>query len=449
MTAAAVDVGEGLPPTRRAITVAVLVCAIIMSVSSGVIANVALPVIAATLAISDATSIWIVNAYQLAIVVGLLPFAALGEAVGFRRVFIGGLTLFTAASGVCALTTDFASLVAARSAMGLGAGALMAVSSGVLRHSYPARLLGLAIGINALFASLSSALAPTLGAALLTVASWPWLFGVNLPIGLLALLLTPALPKTLGRPRRTSLVSVALNGVSLALLILAIDRLGRAPLAAAAMLAVAAICFTALLLREAGRATPLVPLDLLRMPTFRLSVVASSCAFGSQMMGFVALPFLLHDAGFETMTIGYLLMPWPLTVAVSALLAGRLSDRHPSWILCALGGGLMALGLASIALWPVGERVGSFIVLMAIGGLGFGLFQTPNNRNMILSAPRERAGAAGGMQAMARQFGTAAGTAIVALIFSSVATLAPPPPLALGVAAAFASTAALLSFLRR
>ncbi len=236
--------------------------------------------------------------------------------------------------------------------------------------------------------------------------------------------------------------------MALALLILAIDRLGRAPLAAAAMLAVAAVCFAALLLREAGRATPLVPLDLLRMPTFRLSVIASSCAFGSQMMGFVALPFLLHDAGFETMTIGYLLMPWPLTVAISALLAGRLSDRHPSWILCALGGGLMAFGLASIALWPVGARVGPFIVLMVIGGLGFGLFQTPNNRNMILSAPRERAGAAGGMQAMARQFGTAAGTAIVALIFSAGATLA-PPPLALGVAAAFASTAALLSFLRR
>jgi DHA2 family multidrug resistance protein-like MFS transporter len=447
--AGAANSGEGLPNPRRAVAVAAMVTAIMLSVTSGVSANVALPVIAATLGITEATSIWIVNAYQLAIVVGLLPFATLGEKLGFRNVFVGGITLFTGASAVCALAPDFATLVAARTVQGLGAGAQMGVFAGMLRNAYPHRLLGLAIGINALFASLSAALAPTLGAALLTAGGWPFLFGVNVPVGIVVLLATPALPRVAGRPRRLSAISVGLNGTAIALVILAIDGFGRAPLAAAAMLAVGALCLGALLLREAGRATPLVPLDLLGVPTFRLSVIASACAFASQTMGFVALPFLLHDAGYATLAIGYLMMPWPLTVAFAALFAGRLSDRYPSAVLCALGGGLECAGLGLIALWPFDRSsISPFVVLMMLGGLGFGLFQTPNNRNMLLSAPRERAGAAGGMQAMARQFGTAAGTALVALIFSSHA--APGAPnLALGVAAALAALAALLSFLRR
>ncbi|MEJ0069878.1 MAG: MFS transporter [Pseudomonadota bacterium] len=294
-------------------------------------------------------------------------------------------------------------------------------------------------------------MAPTLGAAILTQAGWPWLFAVNVPIGIVALLAARALPIATGRSRRTSVISVALNAIALALLILAIDRLARAPLAAAGMLLVAAVCFAALLARELGRPIPLVPLDLLRIPTFRLSVLASSCAFGSQMMAFIAIPFLLHDAGYGTVTIGYLLMPWPLTVALAALIVGRLADRYSTALLCALGGGCLATGSLLIALWriasPADANPGPLVACLIIGGLGFGLFQTPNNRNLLLSAPRERSGAAGGMQAMARQFGQSAGAAIVSLIFSWHVAFA--PSLALAVAACLSALAAVLSFLRR
>jgi DHA2 family multidrug resistance protein-like MFS transporter len=449
IAASAEAAADGLPNPRRAIAVAAVVTGIVLAVTSGVITNVALPSIAATLRVSDATSIWIVNAYQLGIVVTLFPLAALGESRGYRPVFAGGLALFTAASGLCALAPDFALLVVGRSLQGLGAGALMAVVAGVLRHAYPQRLLGLAIGINALFASLSSALASTLGAALLTQAGWPFLFAVNLPIGLLALLATPALPVVAGRPRRISLLSVVLNTLALALLVLAIDRFGDAPLAALALLLGAALCFAALLAREIGRPTPLVPLDLLRVPSFRLSVIASTCAFGSQMIGFVALPFLLHDAGYGALTIGYLLMPWPLTVALAALVVGRLADRYETALLCGLGGACLALGLILTALWrlalPDGASAWLLVVCLTLCGLGFGLFQTPNNRNMLLSAARERSGAAGGMQAMARQFGQSAGAALVSLMFSWQAG----PALALAVGAGLAVIAAVTSLLRR
>jgi len=451
MTSPLGPAGDGLSNPRRSIAVAAVVAGIVMSVTSGVIANVALPTIAATLGVSGATSIWIVNAYQLGIVVTLLPLAALGERSGFRPVFVGGLALFTAASALCALAPDFAVLIAGRFLQGLGAGALMAVVAGVLRHAYPQRLLGLAIGVNAMFVSLAVAVAPTAGAALLTQAGWPSLFAVNLPIGMLALLAAPALPVVARQQRRISPLSVALNASALALLVLAIDRLGRAPLAAAAMLLAAVLCFAALIARESSRPTPLVPLDLLLVPSFRLSVIASSCAFGSQIMGFVAIPFLLHDAGYGALDIGYLLMPWPLTVALAALVVGRLADRYETALLCALGGFCLAAGLVLTVLWRLAVPAGANPVLLVgclvLCGLGFGLFQTPNTRNMLLSAARERSGAAGGMQAMARQFGQSAGAAIVSLIFSAQATFA--ASLVLVVAAGLAGTAALLSLLRR
>jgi DHA2 family multidrug resistance protein-like MFS transporter len=442
---------DGLPNPRRMIAVAALVSAIVMSVVSGVIANVALPTIAATLQVSEAASIWIANAYQLGIVVTLFPLAALGESRGYRPVFVGGLAVFTASSALCAMAPDFTVLVAGRSLQGLGAGAQMAVFAGMLRYAYPQRLLGLAIGINALFASLSSAVAPTLGAAILTQAGWSWLFAVNVPIGIVALLATPALPKVAGRPRRTSPLSILLNALALALVILAIDRLGSAPLTAIAMLVIALIGFGVLVARELGKPLPLVPLDLLRIPVFRLAVLASFCAFGSQMMAFVAIPFLLHDAGYGAVAIGYLLMPWPLTVALAALIVGRLADRYATAVLCGIGGFCIALSLASIALWrivsPGGASPALLVGCLVLGGLGFGLFQTPNNRTMLLSAPRERSGAAGSMQAMARQFGQTACAAIVSLIFSWHVALA--PALALAVAAVLAVLAAVLSFLRR
>jgi DHA2 family multidrug resistance protein-like MFS transporter len=425
----------------------VAVSAIVMSVTGGSIATVALPTIAATLAISQAASIWIVNAYQLAIVVTLFPMAALGEAHGYRRVFRGGLAVFTAASGVCALAPDFATLVAARTLQGFGAGCVMAVFAGVLRYTYPQRLLGLAIGINALFASLSSALAPTLGALLLTEAGWPWLFAVNLPIGLLALLASPALPVVAGSPRRISVLSAALNAGFLAGLILGIDQLSRMPLPAAGLLIAAALCLAGVLAREIGRPAPLIPLDLLRITAFRLAVMASACAFSSQIMGLVMVPFLLHGAGYAPLATGYLMMPWPLTVACAALFAGRLADRYSSAWPCAVGGALQAAGLVLVALWSSDQGPVPFAAAMVLGGLGFGLFQTPNNRTMLLTASRERSGAAGGMQATARQFGQSAGAALVALIFA--ASPAQPAPPVLVVAAALALLGGVLSFLRR
>jgi DHA2 family multidrug resistance protein-like MFS transporter len=257
-----------------------------------------------------------------------------------------------------------------------------------------------------------------------------------------------ALPETPGSGRRVDGLSALLNALFFAPLILAVDRLTEAPLWAAGLLLVAAVSLTALVRREAPRSAPLIPLDLLRNGAIRLSVIASVCAFAAQMLAFVGLPFYLqHGLGRDAFTTGLLMTPWPVTVAVAAPFAGRLSERVSTATLCALGGGCLALGLGLAAVWPLDGSLAPLIAFNMLSGLGFGFFQTPNNRNMLLSAPKERSGAAGGMQATARLFGQTNGAVITALLFGFVGNAA--PRLALAVGAAFALAAGLVSTLRR
>ena len=438
---------DGLPTPRRYLAVFALLAGIVLAVLDGAIANVALPTMATALGVSPGASIWIVSGYQLALVVSLLPFSALGESIGYNRVFTGGVLAFTVASALCALSPNLPVLVAARVVQGFGGAAMMSMLAGLLRFTYPQQLLGTAIGWNALAVALASAVGPTLGAGILAVAPWPWLFAVNIPIGVLVFAACRALPETEAHGRPLDRVSVALNALFFAPLILGVDRLTGAPLWAALMFAVAAGSLVLLVRREAPKAAPLIPLDLLRKGAIRISVIASVCAFCAQMLGFVALPFYVqHGLGRDAVTAGLVMTSWPIAVGVAAPVSGRLSGRISTGALCAFGGLCLALGLALAAFWPLDGSVAPLVGFNLLSGLGFGFFQTPNNRNMLLSAPRERSGAAGGMQATARLFGQTNGAVIVALLFSFAPLDA--PRIALGVGAVFALAAGLVSTLR-
>lgn len=445
---AAPPVSDGLPRPRRDLAMVALLAGIALVVLDGSIANVALPTLAQSLHVSPAQSVWVVSAYQLALVMTLLPCAALGESIGFRRVFAGGVLLFTLASAVCAVSPNLTSLVLARFVQGLGGAAVMSPMAGLLRTTYPTRLLGSAIGWNALTVALSSAAGPTIGAAILSVSSWHWLFAVNLPVGLLVLLAVRALPEPHGTRRRIDVVSVLLNGGVFAPLVLGVDQLATRPASGLALLGIAVLCLVLLVRRELPRPAPLIPLDLLRAGPFRISVIASVCCFTAQMASYVALPFYLqHSLGQNAFMTGLYMTPWPLAVALAAPLAGRCADRIPTAWLCAAGGLTLAVGLGLLALWPMQGSLTPLVLFTIVCGLGFGFFQTPNNRNMLLSAPRERSGAAGGMQATARLVGQTAGAVVMTLLFSLTATEV-APRIGLGVAAVLALAAGLISTLR-
>ena len=442
------DASAALSEPRRKVAIAAVLAAMVLAVLDAAIANVALPTIAQSMQVTPGTSVWIITAYQTALVMGLLPCAALGESLGFRRVFTLGVALFTAASVLCALSPSLPWLVAARFLQGLGAAAIMALGIALLRLVVPQRQLGAAIAWNALTVALSSAAGPTIGAAILSSASWPWLFAVNLPLGAMVLCAARALPERPGSARRLDRLSVALNVGALASLVVGAEVLVTEPALAVTLLVVAALGLTSLVRRELQSQALLIPLDLLRATSFRTSVIASVCCFSGVTMALLALPFYLqHSLGQDTLATGLYMTPWPLTVAFVAPLVGRLADRVSTAWLCAVGGACLAVGLAATSLWPLQGSALPLVPLTMLCGLGFGLFQVPNNRNMFLSTPPERSGAAGGMQASARLAGQTAGGVAMSLLFT-VASAEAAPRIGLAMGALLALAAGLASTLR-
>ena len=434
-------------PRRHSATVAIM-ATMVLVVLDGAIANVALPTIASVLNVSPAASIWIVTGYQMALVMALLPCAALGESLGLRRVFVGGVITFTGASVLCAVSPSLPWLVAARFVQGLGGAAVMALGISLMRFTYPKRLPGAVIGWNATVIALSAAVGPTIGASILVVAHWPWLFAINLPVGAVVFIAASALPEPPGTGRKLDLKSVVLNATAFASLILSVDLATTRPKLAITLLATSIVSLVALVRREMPRAAPLIPLDLLRNRPFRISVIASICCFAGQMASYVALPFYLeHSLGQDAFRTGLYMTPWPLTVAFAGPISGRLADRMSNGLLCAAGGIVLALGLALSAIWPVHGDLSPLVIFFMLSGLGFGFFQTPNNRNMLLSAPRERSGAAGGMQGTARLLGQTIGGMIMTLLFS-LTSAEVAPRIGLAVGAALALAGGLVSALR-
>ncbi|HKR38329.1 MAG TPA: MFS transporter [Paraburkholderia sp.] len=444
------DIENGLPFPQRYYAILVVALGITLAVLDGAIANVALPTIARHLQASAASSIWIVNAYQLSVTISLLPLASLGDRIGYKRVYLAGMVLFTVASLGCALATTLPELAFARMVQGFGGAGIMSVNTALVRMIYPRAQLGRGVAINAMVVAIASAVGPTLASGVLAIATWPWLFAINVPIGIAALMLgMRALPVNERHPAPYDYLSAVLNAVVFGLLIFAVDGLGHGEsnrlVALEFVLAIVIGWF--FVRRQLTQAAPLLPVDLLANPVFALSISTSVCSFCAQMLSFVALPFMLQETfGFSQVDTGLLMTPWPLVIVGAAPLSGALSDRYPAGMLGGIGLALFALGLLSLATLGAHPTVFDICWRMALCGVGFGVFQSPNNRQILSSAPRERSGGASGMLGTARLTGQTLGAALVALIFG----VAPQhgPTTALYVATAFAAVAAVVSLLR-
>jgi DHA2 family multidrug resistance protein-like MFS transporter len=423
--------------------------AISMAVLDSVIANVALPTIAREVQASEATSIWIINSYQLAITALLLPLAALGDRIGYHRVYLPGLAIFIVGSLACAVSRSLGTLIAARMFQGIGAAAIMSMNAALVRGTYPASDLGRVIGYNALVLSLSAAAGPSIAAAILAVASWPWLFLINLPIGLASLLVgIRSLPRNAGHGGKPNYVSAVLSAVALSALVYGVESLAQGSTAVGVPLLVVGIISGALLVRrERSRPAPLLPIDLLRIPLFSLSIATSIITFAAQMLALVTLPFLLQSQlGRSVVTTGVLMTAWPVSVGICAPLAGRLADRYPAGLLGGIGLGVMAAGLLMLSMIDAASSNADILWRMALCGAGFGFFQSPNSRTIVATAPRARSGAAGGMMATARLLGQTAGAVSVAAGFHWMGVAS--APLLFRIAAVVAVAAAVTSMMR-
>lgn len=441
---------DGLPAPRRYFAWATIMVGLTLAVLDGTIANVALPTIAEEFSAPASTSIWIVNGYQLAIVMVLLPLSTLGEKFGYRRVYLTGIALFTVASVFCVTAHSLGMLTAARIVQGLGAAGLMSVNAAVLRYTVPQAKFGTAIGFNALIVASAATAGPVIAGLILSVASWRWLFALNIPLGVLTVALGwKSLPESDRTDHPFDWVSAIYSAATIGLLITTIDSLGHdLPWGAIIAQAVAMVVVAILLVRRSvASARPMLPLDLIKVPIFSLSIFASIAAFSAQMLAFVSLPFIFQSLnGLPPEEMGFLMMPWPLALAVAAPTAGWLADRHSPAILGGIGLSLLCVGMLLLGLLPAHPANWDVAWRMVICGIGFGLFQSPNNRILIGSVPKSRSGAANGMLGTARLTGQSIGAALVAMLLAQLGLTGAVSSLFLG--ALFAGTAAVLSLTR-
>jgi len=451
-----VEPADGLPPDRRRWAMLTYCIGLSMSVLDGNIANTALPNIAVQLHASPAVSIWVVNAFLLAVAICVVPLSSLVDIIGYKRVYQAGLGLFTLASVGCSLPHSLNTLVLARVFQGVGAACIWSTSAAIMRYTYPRAVLGRGIGLGGMVVFTSAAAGPSIASAILSVATWHWLFAINIPFGLLSLSLSErCLAPAQGTRHKFDVWSAILNAAAVTLLVRGIDGIGNlesVSLVAAELIGAAILGFL-MVRRQIGLEIPMLAIDLFERPIFALSVAASLCTFISQGLAFVVLPFFFIDAlGFSQVWAGILLTPWPLSGGIMSHIAGRLADRYPIRVLGTVGMAAMSVGLILLATLPAHPTAMQIVWRAALGGCGFGFFGAPNNRAMVASAPRERSGGAGGISTMSRLLGQSIGVSVVAVIFTLVAHGGATPHaarLALGVGAIFCVFSGMISGARQ
>lgn len=443
---------DGLPLPQRIWAIVAISFALCMSVLDINIVNIVLPTLSHDFDVSPSVITWIMNGYQLAIVVSLLSFSALGEIYGYRRVYLTGIAMFCVTSLICALSTSFWTLTLARIFQGFSASAITSVNTAQLRTIYPSKQIGRGMGINAMVVAISAAAGPSIASGILAIGSWHWLFAINIPLGLTALILGHKyLPRKEERsPRKFDFKSAIANAITFGLLIYTMDGFAHHEQMdyIAIQIVVLLIVGIYYIRRQLGQASPLLPLDLLKIPIFTLSIITSICSFIAQMLAMISLPFFLQNTlGHSEVITGLLLTPWPIATLITAPAAGYLIERIHPGILGSIGMIIFGIGLFSLSTLNTGSTEISIIWRLALCGMGFGLFQTPNNSTIISAAPTSRSGGASGMLGMARLLGQTFGTTLVALLFSFVAQ-GKSTSVCLLVGGVFALIAAIVSGLR-
>jgi MFS transporter, DHA2 family, multidrug resistance protein len=441
---------DGLALPRRYFAIFALCLGTALSVMDGTIANVALPTIARDLGIGSTEVVLIVTVYQLVLVMTLLPFSALGDRIGHSRLYLLGQLVFALASLLALVATNLPVTLLMRALQALGAAASLSVSSAIIRATYPASQLGRGLALNTIVVSSMSALAPTLGGLILSHATWQVVFAVGAPLALLAMAIgLSSLPHV---PRITApydSLGALLCALSLGLTVAGLETIVHSNnwLLTASLLVPGAGLLMIFIRRELGTALPILPLDMIRRPLIALSAGGSLIAFIASMSFLVSFPFRLqHSYGFAPAEVGVIIAAWPVVMIAVAPASGLLADRFPAGLLGGLGMIIAALAFLLIALLPDAPTRLDIMLRLALCGIGFGLFLTPNARLMVGSVPRERAAAMGGMVSMTRLSGQTLGATLTATLLGLHLGDGPAPALVacgLAVAAGICSAARL------
>jgi EmrB/QacA subfamily drug resistance transporter len=442
------------PPFRWAL--ASLSLTMLMPSLDTSIANVALPTLAQALGASFHEVQWIVLAYLLAITTLIVSVGRFGDIIGRRRLLLTGICLFTLASLLCGIAPTLWLLVVARAVQGLGAAIMMALSIAFVGETVPQAKTGSAMGLLGTMSALGTTLGPSLGGVLIAEVGWRAIFLVNVPLGILNILLAYRyLP--VDRPRLKAggtgidTVGTLLLALTLAAYALAMT-VGHGSLGALnkALLATAVCGAAVFLLVESKTASPLIRLYLFRDPVLSGSLTMSGLVATVMMATLVVGPFYLAGAlGLEATQVGLVMSVGPLVAALAGVPAGRTVDRFGAQPMVIAGLAAMAVGCFVLSMLPMALGIPGYIAPLAIVTAGYALFQAANNTAVMGGVRPEQRGVISGMLSLSRNLGLITGASVMGAVFALAAatidiSAARPAAIGTGMRVTFAVAAVLI-----
>ena len=444
-----------LTPSIRWILAGLSLSMLLSSIGTS-IANVSLPTLAQAFDASFQQVQWVVIAYLVTITTGIVSVGRLGDMTGRRRLLLVGVFLFTVASVLCGVAPTLWLLIAARAAQGLGAAIMMALTMAFVGETVPKSQVGSAMGLLGTMSAIGTALGPSLGGMLISEFSWRAIFLINLPLGLLIFLLAYRfLP--VDRPRQqvdrlgfdhagTLLLALTLAAYTLAM---TIGRGSFGPRNLA--LLVATLLGAGLFLFAETRAeSPLIRLTMFRNPLLSASLIMSALVSTVMMATLVVGPFYLAVAlGLDAWRLGLVMSAGPLVAALTAVPAGRLTDRFGAAGIAGIGLVGMAAGAGILALLPTRLGIPGYLAPIVLVTFSYALFQTANNTAVMLNTTPDQRGAISGLLNLSRNLGLITGASVMGAVFAFASgttdiTTARPDAVAAGMRITFAVAAALI-----
>lgn len=421
--------------------------------------NVALPELTVAFSASFPQVQWITIAYLVAVTTFILLVGRLGDLLGRRRLLLAGIGLFVTASAFCALAETLWVLIAARALQGLGAAAMMALTMAFVSQAVPKDRTGSAMGLLGTMSALGTALGPSLGGLLLAGPGWRSIFLINLPLGLLALVLGR---RYLPDDKKTAATGAAgwasfdIPGTVFLVVTLAAYTLamtvghGRFGMANAGLFLTSGLGLAAFVWAERGVARPLIDLALLRDPALAAGLAMNMLVATVMMTTLVVGPFYLSGAlGLHAAAMGAVLSAGPVVSALSGVPSGRAVDRLGSRWTTLAGIGAITLGAALLSVVPQGFGIAGYLGPLVIVTMGYALFQAANNTAVLAGVAEGQRGLFSGLLNLSRNLGLVTGASVMGAVFAQATggadvTAAPPAGIAGGLHVTFAVAAGLM-----
>ncbi len=389
------------------------------------IVNIALPTLVKELNTTFALVQWVVLGYLLTVTTLMLSIGRLSDMIGKKKLYTAGFIIFTFGSLFCALSENIYLLIGARIFQAIGASMMMSLGTAIITENFPPSERGRAIGISGVMVSLGIIAGPTIGGLILGVASWHWIFIVNLPLGIIGTIVVirslpnrvPGIKQKFDFPGAIVLF-LALSAVLIGLT--SAEEWGITHPVILGLLFASVVLAVVFLQIESKSDHPMIDLKLFQSRLFSINLITGFITFIAIAGITLIMPFYLQDIqGYSPQMAGFMMAIVPIMLGIMAPLSGILSDKYGTRILTIIGLVSLCIAYWGIGTLQVNTGVFGFVLRFLPLGMGMGIFQTPNNSTIMSSAPRERLGVASGLLSLTRTLGQITGIALIGMLWTS------------------------------